>query len=161
MERNPTTTSAHDGPTPIPQISTRRLRYSSFPFSPPYPSLSFPPLVSTLLPEKMALSMIWNTVSTPPTMAIVLQNIKARQRSASGSRVDGRRMEQQDARRDEVRERLPLLGVDDEHRRNLVVEEDAGDAGRSVRGGVALSVLLALVVRGQVSLVRSDRVLRR
>lgn len=70
-------------------------------------------------------------------------------------------MEQQDARRDEVRERLPLLGVDDEHRRNLVVEEDAGDAGRSVRGGVALSVLLALVVRGQVSLVRSDRVLRR
>ena len=48
---------------------------------------------------------------------------------------------------------LPLLGMDDQHRRDLVVEEDTWDSSRSVGGGVTLSVFGSLVVRGEVSFV--------
>jgi len=73
-------------PTPYAKIENhtslrQALAQSSFPFSPPYepsPSPFFP--VRTLLPEKIALSMIWKTVKTPPTMAIVLRERERRRK---------------------------------------------------------------------------------
>lgn len=123
----------------------------------------------TLLPEKMAESMIWKTVRTPPTMAMVLSGAKQTRRAKERSaRRVGRREGREGKRRGEgggykrrqkVRERLPLLGVNDEHGRDLVVEEDSRDSGGPVRGGVALGVFGAHVVRGEVALVRGDGVL--
>jgi len=51
--------------------------------------------------------------------------------------------------------------MDDQHRGDLVVEEDSWDSSGSVGGSVTLSVLLPLVVRGEVSFVGSHGVLER
>jgi hypothetical protein len=60
-----------------------------------------------------------------------------------------------------VSKRLPRLAMDDEHGRDLVVEEDAWRASEPMDRHVAMAVLFRTISLGEVALVRGDGVLRK
>jgi len=79
----------------------------------------------------MAPSTSAKTVRTPPTMAIVLTREQGQLHNGEDEHMAG----SWDERSEEVRKRLAPLAMDDEHRRDFVVEVDAcensdGSAGQ-------------------------------